>query len=45
MPLQLVGTDLSSQPCYKPVVTDLLQIDDYNGLLTSCSDNLATTCC
>ena len=41
----LVGTDLSTQNCYKPVETALLQLDVYNNLSTSCSNKHGTACC
>ena len=43
--LAQTGTDLSTQNCYKPVETALLQLDVYNNLSTSCSNKHGTACC
>ena len=43
--LAQTGTDLSTQNCYKPVETALLQLDVHNNLSTSCSNKHGTACC
>ena len=42
--LAQTGTDLSTQNCYKPVETALLQLDVHNNLSTSCSNKHGTAC-